>query len=241
MQRLSGQRLISRFRHRFFWLNREPLSRYWSNQELRKIAPLFRGDIVNASAGDDVDKEGSHYESYFSNRDAYFLTNYNPGTFRGYRGRPNEFLIDLTQDLPEELVGRFDVAFNHTTLEHIFEVRIAFRNLCLLTKDVLIVVVPFMQDQHEIEGAYKDYWRFTPSVLRTLFAENGLQTIYEAVTPYADTTTYLFFVGTKHPERWQMQMPSYEPLQKVGWWIGRNHKLYHAPGMLLRRISRSWK
>jgi hypothetical protein len=230
--------LIREIRRRFYKFSRERFPRYWSNQELRKIAPFFHGDIVNASAGEDIDKEGAYYESYFSKKNAYFLTNYSPGAFRGFQGRSNEYLLDLTDKLPNELIERFDVVFNHTTLEHIFDVRTAFKNLCLMSKDVVIVVVPFMQDQHEVKDAYQDYWRFTPTVLRTLYAENGLQTIYEAQTPFPDTTIYLFFVGAKYPERWQKQMPPYSSLEKVGQWIGRNHKLRYAPQILRWHLTR---
>ena len=64
--------------------------------------------------------------------------------------------MDLAVPLPVELENQFDVVFNHTTLEHIFDIFTAFQNLCRLTKDILIIVVPFLQEQHENFG---DYWR----------------------------------------------------------------------------------
>ena len=39
--------------------------------------------------------------------------------------------------------------FNHTTLEHIFEVNTAFDNMCAMSNDVVILVLPFAQVQHE--------------------------------------------------------------------------------------------
>lgn len=80
------------------------LARIWSNRELAKVGHLFEGDVVNVSAGDDDDKEGNTYALYFPNSHAYRVTNYNPGSFRGYQGRENEFLVDLTKELPNNLV-----------------------------------------------------------------------------------------------------------------------------------------
>ena len=115
---------------------------------------------------------------------------------------------------------RFDVVFNHTTLEHIFDVRRAFANLCRLSRDVVIVVVPFAQQQHET-ASFGDYWRFTPSCLRQLYAENGLSVLYEGESPHADAASYLFFVGSRHPERWRGRLPTGPPIGTAGRWIGR--------------------
>ncbi len=195
------------------------LARHWSNEELRKIDYLFTGDIVNVSAGENIDKEGSTYDHYFTNKSSFYLTNYAPGAFRGFQGRSNEYLVDLEQELTPELESRFDVVFNHTALEHIFDIRLAFKNLCRLSKDIVIVVVPFAQVQHDTDG-YQDYWRICPAGLRQLFQENGLDIIYEACNDDFNAAVYLFFVGSRHPERWRAQMPSYQPLTMVGDWIG---------------------
>lgn len=213
------------------------LARQWSNKELRKIAPLFTGDIVNVSAGENIDKEGCTYDQYFNNKSGYALTNYAPGAFRGFAGRQNEYLVDLSQELPTELEGRFDVALNHTVLEHVFDVPKAFRNLCRLSKDVVIVVVPFAQVQHDTEG-YEDYWRLCPAGLRYLFQENGLEVIYEACNDDENAAIYLFFVGSRQPERWRDKMPAYQPITNAGNWIGSPP----SPGyrQRLRQAIRRW-
>ena len=208
------------------------LARHWSNRELRRIAPLFAGDIVNVSAGENVDKEGSTYDLYFTNRHSFCLTNYAPGAFRGFQGREHEFLVDLSQNLPAELEGRFDVALNHTVLEHVFDVRLAFRNLCRLSRDVVIVVVPFAQVQHGSSGD-EDYWRLCPAGLRQLFRENNLEVIYEACNTDENAAIYLFFVGSRHPDRWREHMPPYQPVAAAGDWIG-----YVPPSRHSSRLDR---
>jgi hypothetical protein len=203
------------------------IARVWSNRELRKLAPLFRGDIVNVSAWDDRDKEGGYYKDYFTQKNQYYLTNYSGD--RGLQGKENEYFLDLTQELPSELEKRFDVVFNHTTLEHVFEVRKAFKNLCLASRDIVIVVVPFCQKQHG-KDMYNDFWRFTPTCLRYLFKENGLEVIYEAQNQDENAAIYLLFVGSQYPEKWRQIMPPYKEIKECGDWIGR--PLY-PPGVQL--------
>lgn len=209
------------------------LARLWSNVELRRLGHLFTGEMVNVSAGEDLDKEGGTYADYFPGRSAWFLTNYQAGSYRGFAGRPNEFLVDLEQPLPAELDQRFDLAFNHTTLEHVFEVHTAFGNICRMSRDIVIVVVPFSQVQHESTG-FADYWRLTPSCLRELFRRNGMEVVYEAESPDVDASVYLLMVGSRQPGRWRGKMPEWKPLATAGRWIGRQ------PRGWLKRLLALW-
>jgi hypothetical protein len=109
----------------------------------------------------------------------------------------NEIYLDLECELPVELIGKFDVVFNHTTLEHIFDVNTAFSNLCQMSKDVVIVIVPFLQEQH---GEYGDYWRFTPWALKRMFLANGLTPAYISANDDKTDAIYVFAVGVKSQE-----------------------------------------
>lgn len=194
------------------------LPRVWSNHELRKLAPLFSGHVANVSGWDDRDKQGGSYRNYFSSATSYSITNYLGE--RGFQNQSDEIHLDLTGDLPPELVKAFDHVFNHTTLEHIFEVRKAFSNLCSMARECVIVVVPFAQVEHEIEGSFGDYWRFTPSCLRAMFRENGFEVIYEAESPDLDAGIYIFMVGSRNPDVWRGRMPSHMPIRTAGVWLG---------------------
>lgn len=193
------------------------LARKWSNRELRKVGPVFAGEVANVSGWDDRDKEGGRYESYFPGATSYTRTNY--GGYRGFQGDSGEILLDLTQDLPQELHARFDVVFNHTTLEHIFDVTKAFSNLCAMTRDAVVLVVPFSQVQHESES-FADFWRFTPTCIRELFRANGLQVIYESESPHKNAAIYLFFAASRFPLRYQNKLSSPRPIRRAGSWIG---------------------
>jgi hypothetical protein len=196
---------------------RSRLLRYWSNKEIRKLAPFFKGDVINISGWDDRDKKGGHYKDYFMRASSYTISNY--GGERGFDGVEHEIFLDLTQDLPEELVAKFDVCFNHTTLEHIFDVQKAFSNICEMSRDIVLLVVPFSQAQHETES-FQDYWRFTPSCIRALFEKNGMDIIYESQSHFRHAAVYLLVVGSKNADRWKDVLPPYRPVREAGSWIG---------------------
>ena len=175
-------------------------ARKWSNQELRKLAHGFTGDVINVSAWRDQDKEGHYYREYFPNAGSYTISNY-----EGWRGVMDQeadgLVIDLTKDLPQKLQGAFDVVLNHTTLEHVYQIEKAFENLCSMSRDIVIIVVPFVQELHGPDGL--DFWRFSPFSLRRLYQDNGFSVIYESAGPPNDRTTYLFFVASREPGRWR--------------------------------------
>jgi len=179
------------------------LARIWSNDVLREVGPLMEGEVVNVSAWMDDDKEGGKYCDYFSNATKYYTTNY--GGYRG-KGEEQSILLDLEAKLRPELESRFDVVFNHTTLEHVFDVFTAVKNLCLMSRDVVIVVVPAVQREHGSEG-FADYWRFTSEGLTTLFRRNGMKVNLLISTPYKNSAIYHFIFASKGINDWDSILP----------------------------------
>ena len=214
------------------------LPRVWSNQILQSVAPIFSGDVVNVSGWDDRDKEGNHYRSYFSNANNYFLSNYVGERGAADASQMTDFLIDLSLPVSAEFIERFDVVYNHTTLEHIFEIDIAFRNLCTMSRDIVIVVVPFAQEVH-FNPSYGDYWRFTPMGLRKLYEKNGLEVIFEAANHHINAGIYLLFVGSKYPDKWSSKIPKWKPISDLGNWIGRSDKKVPLLNALKKILNRS--
>ena len=180
------------------------ITRIWSNRELKKYAHLFSGDVINVSAWQDRDKQGLHYKDYFVNANNYYLSNYQTETC-GLQGYKDEIFLDLEKKIDKDLINRFDVVFNHTTLEHIYNFKVAFQNLCLLTKDIIILVVPFLQQMH-VE--YGDYWRFTPLAIKKMFEENNMTVLYSSFNNHKKCSVYLFFIASKHPEKWKNKILS---------------------------------
>ncbi len=205
--------------YRIHLLNKHAeLARFCSNRELRKVSALFGGDVVNVSGWRDEDNEGYHYRDYFGRATSYTITNYCGE--KGYQNQGGEILLDISQPLADSLRNRFDVVFNHTTLEHVFDCQLAFKNMAQMSRDVLVVVVPFCQCSHELES-FKDYWRFTPSALRTMYEREGMTVIYEASNQHTGAASYLFFVGSRKPEQYLGKVPPWKPLGKQCAWIGK--------------------
>lgn len=188
----------------FFTDRRYRLARIWSNQELKLFSHIFDGDVVNVSAWKDQDKEGLYYSDYFSNARSYSLTNYKADC-RGIQDESKEIFLNLEEELPKELYEKFDVVFNHTTLEHIYDFEKAFKNICSLTKDTVIIVVPFLQEMH---GDYGDFWRFSPSAMEKMFKDQGLTPLYISYNSHKNASVYVFCVATKNPDKWKSKIES---------------------------------
>jgi len=188
---------------RFFTDRKFRIARIWSNRELKKYAHLFTGDIINVSAWQDRDKEGFCYKDYFINANKYHLSNYKKEA-RGFQGYRNEFFLDLEKKLDKNLTNRFDVVFSHTVLEHIYNFKTAFQDLCLLTKDIVILIIPCLQQMHAgCKVEYGDYWRFTPLAIKRMFEENSMTVLYSSFSNYKRSSVYLFFIASKNPEKWR--------------------------------------
>jgi len=221
-------------RIRFERLNRTAqAARYWSNDELHRFSNTVRGDVVNVSGWKDEDKQGGYYRNYFPLARSYTVTNYCGKS--GFQGAPGELLLDLSRPLPQGLNARFDAVFCHTVLEHVFDVWTAFSNLSLLTRDLLIVVVPFCQIQHEL-ASFGDYWRFTPTCLRELYARNGLTVIYESSNDDFGSGSYILFCGSRIPERHTEWTRCYKPLGLQGNWIGNYWWQRLIPRLWIRKV-----
>lgn len=180
--------------------------RNWSNAELRKFAPLYTGKAINVSGWKDEDQTGGHYRAYFSNVNGYFISNFKGA--RGQQKNESELFIDLTGDLADELRGQFQVVFNHTTLEHVYDIARAVVNLCALSQDTVILVTPFLQQVHYEPGAYGDYWRPTPMCVRKLLEDNGFEVLYQSTNDNDWYIVYVFTIASRRPGNWQGKIPA---------------------------------
>lgn len=216
------------------------LPRIWSNRELAKFAKLFSGNVVNVSAWMDEDKEGRRYLDYFTGAKSYSVTNYVSEAKGLQEWLENQIFLDLEQDLDAGLRRKFDVVFNHTVLEHVFECGKAFETLCELSADLVIVVVPFIQHQH---SAYGDYWRFTPEGVGRLFRKNGLDLVYINYNDGPNQSIYVFAIGSRQPGRWEAvrQHPDNKIdrlTEKVGYKVVSQSHLYQAKEVVFRVLAR---
>jgi hypothetical protein len=176
--------------------------RRWSNEELRPWGLAVSGDIINVSGWRDSDKNGREYKDYFVNKRLYAVSNVGGARGSDADTTAEQLRLDLTQPIDAGLRNSFDVVFNHTTLEHVFNIQVAASALATLTRDLLMVVVPAKQDVHTEPESYLDYWRPTHFALSALFTQAGLTTVYCSRNVNPVFTEYLFLVASRHPARW---------------------------------------
>jgi hypothetical protein len=191
--------------------------RVWSNAQLRLFAPYLNGDIVNVSGWRDGDKQGSTYRSYFPSCRRYAITNSPNGARGASDGAVGSIPLDLEGPLPEALRQAFDVAFCHTVLEHVFDNARAMAALQQMSRDVIIVVVPFLQDEHREAGSYGDFWRYTPDSLRRMLESDGRTVVYLSCNDNVWWPIYVFAMACRHVDRWRSVVPEREaPDEPIG-------------------------
>lgn len=196
-------------------------ARTWSNIELKEIFRDLEGDVINVSGEFDKDKEGGVYKDYFPKAKSYSISNYEA------MGIDNEIILDLEKELPDKLVKAYDVVYSHTILEHIFEIRKAFANLCLMSRQVMVAVVPFVQEVHYKENVYYDYWRPTPFAFRKMYEENGFEMIYLSHNNMDYTNSYIICVGVRK-----------ELVEKYGYLDNRPHD--NHVGAWIQKYGSEW-
>jgi hypothetical protein len=188
-----------RYREGVPGFNKFRAPRIWSNSELAQFAPLFSGTVCYASAASGNDKQGGQYRDYFTNASEWLTTNMHKDEY-------TDFELNLETDLPDSMAGICDCVFNHTTLEHIYDCRKAFSNLCAMSRDVVMVVVPYIQQIHEVDGFFSDFWRFTPFAMQRMYQENNLTLRYCSANGAERTSIYLFCIGYRDP-KWAEHIP----------------------------------
>jgi hypothetical protein len=198
-----------------------------TNKVLLKYARFFSGNIINVSASNDMDKNcsfqdyyfgdynnGQRYKEYFVNADSYTITNYPNDETKIDLDEASSFSLDLEDNLDKKLVGKYDVVFNHTVLEHVFDVFKAFENLCKLSKDIVILIVPQFQQIHDYQKGYKDYWRFTPFAIDKLFEKYNMRVLVRETTHGFSESMYLFYIATKDSDKWNCKFSNVLPCEE---------------------------
>ncbi len=176
--------------------------RSFSNRVLSEYLVALSGDIINVSGWEDSDKEGRRYRNYYGACRRYVISNIDGegGVPRVLPGEIEAVYLDLNEPLDGSLAGQFDVAFCHTVLEHVFDSDTALRNLAALTRDLVVVVVPFSQSVH-YTGSYSDYHRFSPYCLQRFFEDEGFTALLSVANSQPFFPTYVVFIASRYPER----------------------------------------
>ncbi|MBI3685620.1 hypothetical protein HY250_04405 [Candidatus Azambacteria bacterium] len=211
--------------------------RFFSNALLRRYAPLFKGSVLNISGWDDRDQESGFYRSYFTHHSAYAVSNARTekkgfGSMAGSDIR--EIELDLEKPLPDALKKKFDAVFNHTTLEHVFDVQTAFKNICELSRDAVIIVVPVIQQIH-IAPSYGDYWRITTMGIAQLFLQNGFTPLVMKTNDQPFNPVYCFAIGVRDPVKYSGTIKEHMDFEMGAALYGSGLKSVDIQALLKRR------
>jgi SAM-dependent methyltransferase len=178
--------------------------RIFHNRVLREYLRYFSGDILNVSGWEDRDKEGGYYQDYFGHIDRYVVSN-----IAGDRGRStlrpgvNQQHLDLAEPLGDEMRSAFDVVFCHTVLEHVYDTQLALQNIAEISRDVVVIVVPFSQSVHYTR-TYSDYVRLSPFYLRRVLEEAGYTVLLSTVNDQQWFPIYVTMIAARSPERYEL-------------------------------------
>jgi hypothetical protein len=197
-----------------------------TNKILKRFSYLFKGEIINVSGSSDNDKDstfkdyyfgnydaGNRYKDYFINANSYTVSNYPLDKTEYSLDNTNMIFLDLEEDMPEEYIHKYDVVYSHTVFEHIFDICTAFKNLCSMSNDIVIFIVPQSQQIHDYSRGYKDYWRFTPFAVDRLFEKNNYKVLYRETTVGFSESMYLFYIASKKPDKWIDKFPKLEKVE----------------------------
>lgn len=227
-------------------LRLESDARAWSNREIKRaLAPLNGvSSVINVSGFDDKDKESGHYRDYFPTNTNYYLS-YFPTD--GVKGKSeahctDAFPVDLMSPLTEDMVGRFDLAFSHTVLEHVPNPFVGFQQIVKMSNDLVLTICPFRQELHFISGSFGDYFRMTPMGMRYLNEINGLKTLFESTTPSPARDIYIVSLATKQPERhsnYPHQVPDIDELNHRAGRQDFADSFAHVVHSAMRRTARA--
>jgi hypothetical protein len=207
--------------------------RNFSNEMLRVYAPYFGGKVLNVSGWKDEDGEGGRYKSYFKKATSYFLSNIE-GHKKGLGasgGEYQEIELDLLKEIPDNLKNSFDTVFNHTTLEHVYDFVPAFRRVCELSKDVVIIVVPVMQQIHNSED-FGDYWRPTTMAIAKLFKENGLEPLVMKCNDQPFAPIYCFAIASRNMAQYKDKLEKNIDFQMGAYNYGSSLKVEHLLNLI---------
>jgi len=68
-----------------------------------------------------------------------------------------------------------------------------------MSRDMVVLVLPFLQQYH---SDYGDYWRVSPLGIKRLFEENGFELLYLSFNSHRMSSVYTFSMATCRPKAW---------------------------------------
>ena len=138
-------------------------------RDLERVLPAVRGTVLDIGCG------AQPYRSLLSDEAKYVgIDTVDAKAHFGYAMPDAIYFSGVTWPVSDSSI---DFALSTETLEHVADTRhfLAEARRCVAPGGTLMLTVPFAARWHFIPY---DYWRFTPSSLRSLLAEAGFEVVH---------------------------------------------------------------
>lgn len=176
---------------------------------------------------------GGVYRDYFTHKRSYAVTNV-PRAGKGFGsisgGDVKEIPLDLEGVPPKQLEGKFDVVLNICTLEHVRDIETAFSNLCRMSRDAVILVVPAIQQIHVSD--YGDYWRMTTLGVAKMFQKHGYVPLVIRANDQPFRPIFVFAIAVRDLKKYEGKLPPSLDLEMGAALYGSSLKKRYIPDLL---------
>jgi len=140
--------------------------------------------LLKAAKSDEIKKwHGIHDKFQIVDTDFFFKAlNLETDYFDIQKVRENEIILDLNEELPIMYEKKYDLVIDTGTLEHCFNVGVAFTNMLKLLKTdggIVITMSPMNYPNH-------GFWNFSPCVYENFFRENSWKMLFYLATDYSN-------------------------------------------------------
>ncbi len=147
-----------------------------TREEIVTRFPKLKGsDFLLREDGEKIRKWHSmhHLTEIIETTDFFLRLNCQPDYFDFAEIRGGEIVADLNVPMDEKYQGQYDLVVDTGTLEHCFNVGIAFGNMCKLTRvgGIIVSAAPMSKINH-------GFWNFSPCAYENYFRQNHFEGLF---------------------------------------------------------------
>lgn len=136
---------------------------------------VYRSDSEEIKRWHDI-RGAKHLDQIIETKDLMKKLGCNPIFFDFKKTRGDEIILDLNLPLESIHLGRYDLVIDTGTLEHCFNVGVAFENMCKLVKvnGAILTAAPVTMVNH-------GFWSFNPCLYENYFRHNKFDILHLSI------------------------------------------------------------
>ena len=144
-------------------------------QVINEFDFIDKKEIVYRSDSEEIKRwhDLKHLDQIIETKDLMKKLGCNPIFFDLKKIRGDEIILDLNLPLESIHLGRYDLVIDSGTLEHCFNVGVAFENMCKLVKvnGAILTAAPVTMVNH-------GFWSFNPCLYENYFRHNKFDILH---------------------------------------------------------------